>query len=169
GGSNMRGRLGPVHGPVKRAGAGLIRAACGQLRLAPAGRKRLLPKPKACHSLAGTLSERPSIRSSTMPFKVAVVGATGNVGREMLSVLDERQFPASEVHAVASSRSTGSEVSFGERGVLKVKNLEAYDFHGIDIALFSPGAKVSAVHAPRAAEAGAVVIDNTSQFRMDKD
>jgi aspartate-semialdehyde dehydrogenase len=104
-----------------------------------------------------------------MPFKVAVVGATGNVGREMLSVLDERKFPVSEVHAVASSRSTGSEVSFGERGVLKVKNLETYDFHGIDIALFSPGAKVSAVHAPRAAQAGAVVIDNTSQFRMDKD
>src|SRR5690348_15976156 len=104
-----------------------------------------------------------------MPFKVAVVGATGNVGREMLSVLDERKFPASEVHALASSRSIGSEVSFGERGVLKVKNLETYDFHGIDIALFSPGAKVSAVHAPRAGEAGAVVIDNTSQFRMDKD
>ncbi|MGH7032232.1 MAG: aspartate-semialdehyde dehydrogenase, partial [Stellaceae bacterium] len=104
-----------------------------------------------------------------MPFKVAVVGATGNVGREMLSVLDERKFPASEVHALASSRSTGGEVSFGERGVLKVKNLETFDFHGIDIALFSPGAKVSAVHAPRAAQAGAVVIDNTSHFRMDKD
>ena len=104
-----------------------------------------------------------------MSLKVAVVGATGNVGREMLSVLDERKFPASEVHAVASARSIGSEVSFGERGTLKVKNLETYDFRDIDIALFSPGAKVSAVHAPRAAKAGAVVIDNTSHFRMDKD
>jgi aspartate-semialdehyde dehydrogenase len=104
-----------------------------------------------------------------MAFKVAVVGATGNVGREMLSVLAERAFPVSEVHAVASARSAGNEVSFGENDVLKVKNLDTYDFKGVDIALFSPGAKVSAVHAPRAAKAGAVVIDNTSQFRMDRD
>jgi aspartate-semialdehyde dehydrogenase len=104
-----------------------------------------------------------------MAFKVAVVGATGNVGREMLSVLAERAFPVSEVYALASARSAGSEVSFGEDDVLKVKNLEAYDFKGVDIALFSPGAKVSAIHAPRAAKAGAIVIDNTSQFRMDKD
>ncbi|HUZ73281.1 MAG TPA: aspartate-semialdehyde dehydrogenase [Stellaceae bacterium] len=104
-----------------------------------------------------------------MGFKVAVVGATGNVGREMLSILAERKFPVSEVHAVASSRSVGSEVSFGEDAVLKVRDLDTYDFKGIDIALFSPGGKVSAVHAPRAAKAGAVVIDNTSHFRMDKD
>jgi aspartate-semialdehyde dehydrogenase len=104
-----------------------------------------------------------------MGFKVAVVGATGAVGREMLSILAERQFPASEVFAVASERSAGGEVSFGEDDVLKVRDLDKFDFKGVDIGLFSPGAKVSAVHAPRAAKAGTVVIDNTSQFRMDPD
>jgi aspartate-semialdehyde dehydrogenase len=104
-----------------------------------------------------------------MKFKVAVVGATGNVGREMLSILAERHFPVSEVHAVASERSAGAEVSFGDNAVLKVQDLDSYDFRGVDLALFSPGARVSALHAPRAAKAGAVVIDNTSQFRMDKD
>jgi aspartate-semialdehyde dehydrogenase len=104
-----------------------------------------------------------------MSFKVAVVGATGNVGREMLSILAERGVPASEVIAVASERSAGGEVSYGEDDVLKVEDLERFDFRGIDIALFSPGAKVSAVHAPRAAKTGAIVIDNTSQFRMDPD
>ncbi len=104
-----------------------------------------------------------------MGYRVAVVGATGAVGREMLKTLDERKFPASEVAALASGRSTGSEVSFGDKTVLKVQNLEKFDFKGWDIALFSPGAAVSAVHAPRAAEAGCIVIDNTSQFRMDPD
>ncbi len=104
-----------------------------------------------------------------MGYKVAVVGATGNVGREMLAILAERRFPVSEVVAVASERSVGAEVSFGEDDVLKVQDLDRYDFKGVDIALFSPGAKVSAVHAPRAAKAGAVVIDNTSHFRMDPD
>jgi aspartate-semialdehyde dehydrogenase len=104
-----------------------------------------------------------------MGFKVAVVGATGVVGHEMLSILAERDFPADEVFAVASERSAGAEVSFGEDAVLKVRDLDQFDFKGVDIALFSPGAKVSAVHAPRAAKAGAVVIDNTSQFRMDPD
>ena len=104
-----------------------------------------------------------------MGFKVAVVGATGVVGHEMLSILAEREFPADEVIAVASERSAGAEVSFGEDAVLKVQDLDRFDFKGIDIALFSPGAKVSAVHAPRAAKAGAIVIDNTSQFRMDPD
>ncbi len=103
-----------------------------------------------------------------MAYKVAVVGATGNVGREILNVLAERKFPVSEVHAVASQRTAGTEVSFGDNDV-KVEDLDKFDFKGIDIALFSPGAKVSAVHAPRAAKAGAVVIDNTSYFRMDKD
>jgi aspartate-semialdehyde dehydrogenase len=102
-----------------------------------------------------------------MGFKVAVVGATGVVGREMLNILAERDFPASQVCAVASERSVGSEVSFGEDEVLKVQDLDKFDFKGVDIGLFSPGAKVSAVHAPRAAKAGCVVIDNTSQFRMD--
>src|SRR5579859_4873542 len=104
-----------------------------------------------------------------MGYKVAVVGATGAVGREMLKTLAERQFPADEVAAAASGRSTGQEVSYGEKKVLKVQNLETFDFNGWDIGLFSPGASVSAVHAPRAAEAGCVVIDNTSQFRMEPD
>jgi len=104
-----------------------------------------------------------------MAFKLAVVGATGVVGHEILSILAERAFPVSEACAVASERSAGGEVSFGEKQILKVQDLDRFDFKGVDIALFSPGAKVSAVHAPRAAKAGAIVIDNTSQFRMDPD
>ena len=104
-----------------------------------------------------------------MGYRVAVVGATGNVGREMLQILFEREFPIDEVAAVASERSAGREVSFGDDDVLKVQNLECFDFASFDFALFSPGARVSAVHAPRAAKAGCVVIDNTSQFRMDPD
>ena len=104
-----------------------------------------------------------------MGYRVAVVGATGAVGREILKTLAERDFPVDEVAAVASPRSAGQEVSFGEKAVLKVKNLETFDFKGWDIALFSPGAAVSAIHAPRAAAAGCLVIDNTSQFRMEHD
>ena len=104
-----------------------------------------------------------------MGYRVAVVGATGAVGREMLKTLAERNFPVDEVAAVASGRSAGVEVSFGERRVLKVQNLASFDFRGWDIALFSPGASVSALHAPRAASAGCVVIDNTSHFRMEPD
>ncbi|HUC60436.1 MAG TPA: aspartate-semialdehyde dehydrogenase [Alphaproteobacteria bacterium] len=104
-----------------------------------------------------------------MGYRVAVVGATGNVGREMLQILADRDFPADEVIALASERSVGHEVSFGERATLKVRDLATFDFKGTDIVLSSPGAKVSAVHTPRAAKAGAVVIDNTSYFRMDPD
>ncbi len=104
-----------------------------------------------------------------MGYRVAVVGATGNVGRELLALLAERQFPADEVIALASARSVGTEVSFGEDDVLKVQNLETFDFKGVDIVLSSPGASVSKVFAPKAAAAGAVVIDNTSQFRMEPD
>jgi len=104
-----------------------------------------------------------------MAYRVAVVGATGAVGREMLKTLSERNFPVSEVAAVASGRSAGQEVSFGEKTILKVRNLDTFDFTGWDIGLFSPGASVSAIHAPRAASQGCVVIDNTSQFRMDPD
>jgi aspartate-semialdehyde dehydrogenase len=100
-------------------------------------------------------------------FKVAVVGATGNVGREMLSVLAERRFPASEVVALASSRSIGTEVSFGDRR-LKVKALEHYDFRGTDICLMSAGSAVSKVWAPKIAAEGALVIDNASYWRMDR-
>jgi len=104
-----------------------------------------------------------------MAYRVAVVGATGAVGREMLKTLAERNFPIADITAVASARSTGQEVSFGEKKVLKVKNLETFDFTGWDIALFSPGAAISAMHAPRAAKAGCLVIDNTSHFRMEPD
>ena len=104
-----------------------------------------------------------------MGYKVAVVGATGNVGRELLQTLAEREFPADEVVALASERSVGREVSFGEDKTLVVQNLAEYDFAGTDIGLFSPGASVSAKYAPKAAAAGCIVIDNTSQFRMDPD
>ncbi len=104
-----------------------------------------------------------------MGFRVAVVGATGAVGREMLKTLAERDFPVDEVAALASYRSVGQQVSFGEKSVLKVQNTETFDFKGWDIGLFSPGAAISAVQAPRAAAAGCIVIDNTSQFRMEPD
>lgn len=105
-----------------------------------------------------------------MGYRVAVVGATGNVGREMLNILAERQFPLDEVAAVASARSTGDIIDFGDSGQeLKVKNLEHFDFSGWDIALFAAGSEVSKVHAPRAAHAGCTVIDNSSLFRMDPD
>lgn len=103
-----------------------------------------------------------------MGYKVAVVGASGNVGREMLATLTERNFPVDDIVALASSRSAGREVSFGD-DTLKIQDLAKYDFKGTDIVLSSPGAKVSAEFAPRAAAAGAVVIDNTSHFRMDPD
>lgn len=103
-----------------------------------------------------------------MGYRVAVVGATGNVGREMLNILHERQFPATEVIALASKRSVGREVSFGDK-TLKVKALEDFNFTGIDFALFSAGGSVSAKYAPIAAAQGAIVIDNSSHFRMDPD
>jgi len=98
-----------------------------------------------------------------------VVGATGNVGRELLQVLSERDFPADEVVALASSRSVGAEVSYGEDDILKVQNLDTFDFKGTDYVLSSAGSKISAEFAPRATRAGSIVIDNTSQFRMDPD
>lgn len=105
-----------------------------------------------------------------MGYKVAVVGATGNVGREMLTILAEREFPMDEVAAVASSRSTGSEVELGDTGkMLKVKNLEHFDFSEWDIALFAVGSEATKTYAPKAAKAGCVVIDNSSLFRTDPD
>jgi aspartate-semialdehyde dehydrogenase len=100
---------------------------------------------------------------------VAVVGATGNVGREMLNILAERQFPVKDVIPLASERSSGAEISFGEDKVLKVRPLDKFDFKGVDIVLSSAGAKISADFAPKAAAAGAIIIDNTSFFRMDPD
>jgi aspartate-semialdehyde dehydrogenase len=102
-----------------------------------------------------------------MAYKVAVVGATGNVGREMLSVLAERQFPVSEVVALASTRSVGTEVSFGDR-ILKVKALDYFDFKGTDICLMSAGGKVAKEWAPKIVAQGALVIDNSSAWRMDR-
>ena len=101
-------------------------------------------------------------------FNVAVVGATGAVGETMLSILQERHFPVENIVALASSRSAGSTIRFNGKTVV-VEELEKFDFKGIDIGLFSPGASVSKIHAPRAAEAGCVVIDNTSEFRYDDD
>jgi len=99
---------------------------------------------------------------------IAVVGATGAVGESMLSILVERDFPVNDVHAVASSRSAGSKIEFKGRKLL-VEDLETFDFKGIQVGLFSPGAAVSKIYAPKAAAAGCVVIDNTSQFRYDDD
>jgi aspartate-semialdehyde dehydrogenase len=105
-----------------------------------------------------------------MGYRVAVVGATGNVGREILNILAERQFPLDELAAVASSRSTGDVIDFGDSGEeLKVKNLEHFDFKGWDIALFAAGSEVSKIYVPKAAEAGCTVIDNSSLYRMDPD
>src|SRR6201987_5781067 len=103
-----------------------------------------------------------------MGYSVAVVGATGNVGREMLSILAEREFPADEVVALASRKSQGVEVSYGDR-TLKVKALEHYDFSSIDICLMSTGSAVSKEWSPKIAAAGAVVIDNSSCWRYDAD
>lgn len=106
--------------------------------------------------------------SEAKRYKIAVVGATGAVGTTMLEILAERDFPASEVVALASERSAGKRVKYGEQS-LKVQNLDTHDFAGVAIALFSAGGSISAVHAPRAAAAGAIVVDNTSQFRYDDD
>ena len=103
-----------------------------------------------------------------MGYKIAVVGATGNVGREILNILAERTFPADEVIALASGRSIGKEAAYGEASTLKVKGLNDYDFRGIDIALFAAGSAIAAEHGPRVAKAGAVVIDNSSHFRMER-
>ncbi|WP_181705098.1 aspartate-semialdehyde dehydrogenase [Chthonobacter rhizosphaerae] len=103
-----------------------------------------------------------------MGYKVAVVGATGNVGREMLAILDERGFPADEVIALASRRSQGQEVSYGDK-TLKVKALDTFDFSGVDICLMSAGGTVSKEWSPKIGAAGCVVIDNSSAFRMDPD
>src|ERR1044072_3427894 len=101
-----------------------------------------------------------------MGFKVAVVGATGNVGREMLNILDERRFPADEVIAVASGTSRGGEVSFGD-WTLKCKALEHADFSDVDICLMSAGGSVSKEWSPKIGAQGPVVIDNSSTWRMD--
>lgn len=105
-----------------------------------------------------------------MGYRIVVVGATGNVGREILNILAEREFPADEVAAVASSRSHGTMIDFGDSGKeLKVQNIEHFDFTGWDMALFAAGSDVSRVYAPISAKSGCVVIDNSSLYRMDPD
>ena len=105
-----------------------------------------------------------------MAYRVVVVGATGNVGREMLNILAEREFPLDDIAVVASARSTGDEIEFGETGrMLKVKNLEHFDFSGWDIALFAAGSGPTKIYAPKAAAAGCTVIDNSSLYRMEPD
>mgnify|MGYP003627779865 FL=1 len=103
-----------------------------------------------------------------MGYKVVVAGATGNVGREMLNILAERQFPVDEITVLASRRSMGTDVSFGDK-TLKTKDLEQFDFTGWDIAFFAIGSDATKIHAPRAAKAGCVVIDNSSLYRYDAD
>ena len=103
-----------------------------------------------------------------MGYRVVVVGATGNVGREMLNILAEREFPIDEIAALASRRSLGTECSFGDK-TLKCQDLEQFDFTGWDIAFFAIGSDATKVHAPRAAKQGCVVIDNSSLYRYDAD
>ena len=101
-----------------------------------------------------------------MGYKVVVAGATGNVGREMLNILAEREFPVDEIAALASRKSLGTEVSFGDK-TLKTKDLDTFDFTGWDIALFAVGSDATKIYAPKAAAAGCVVIDNSSLYRYD--
>ena len=104
-----------------------------------------------------------------MGYRVVVAGATGAVGREMLQTLAERNFPADEVFALASTNSSGREISYGDDKVLKVQSLETFDFSKADIALFSAGGAISEAYAPKAGAAGCIVIDNSSAFRMADD
>ena len=104
-----------------------------------------------------------------MKYNIAVVGATGAVGREMLRTLAERNFPADKVYALASTRSVGREVSYGDDAVLKVEALESFDFSNAHIALFSAGGDTSKAYADKAGQAGCIVIDNSSAFRMEDD
>ncbi|MDH3264373.1 MAG: aspartate-semialdehyde dehydrogenase, partial [Paracoccaceae bacterium] len=101
-----------------------------------------------------------------MGYRVVVAGATGNVGREMLNILAEREFPVDEIAALASRKSLGTEVSFGDK-TLKTRDLDSFDFEGWDIALFAVGSEATKQYAPKAARAGCVVIDNSSLYRYD--
>ncbi|WP_322894642.1 MULTISPECIES: aspartate-semialdehyde dehydrogenase [unclassified Yoonia] len=103
-----------------------------------------------------------------MGYRIAVVGATGNVGREMLNILHERTFPVDEIVALASRKSLGTEISFGDK-TLKTKDLDTFDFTGWDMALFAVGSEATKIYAPKAAKAGCVVIDNSSLYRYDAD
>ena len=103
-----------------------------------------------------------------MGYRIAIAGATGNVGREILNILSERGFPATEVFGLASRRSQGKEISFGDQ-TLKASAMENFDWSKADIALFACGSSATKEFAPKAAAAGCVVIDNSSLYRMDED
>ena len=117
---------------------------------------------------AKTRALNPQMETKEMGYKVAVVGATGNVGREMLNILADREFPADEVVALASRRSLGTDCAYGDK-TLKTLDLDTYDFTGTDIALFAIGSDATKKYGPKAAAAGAVVIDNSSLYRYDPD
>jgi aspartate-semialdehyde dehydrogenase len=102
-------------------------------------------------------------------YDIAVVGATGNVGRQMLTLLEERKFPIRSIVALASARSVGKEISFGEEKILKVQDVQHFDFSSCQLALFSPGSQASSIYAPKAVAQGCWVIDNSSYFRMHTD
>src|SRR3546814_18204901 len=105
-----------------------------------------------------------------MGYRIVVAGATGNVGREVLAILAEREFPIDELAAVASSRSQGTDVEIGDSGrTVKCQNIDNFDWAGWDMAIFAIGSDATAIHAPKAAAAGCVVIDNSSLYRMDTD
>ena len=161
GGGRLRLR-GGVQPGVQEAGRGAARrVAAGAAR--PGG----LSRPKArLHSPRKAARGGAEFRRSVMGYRVAVVGATGNVGREMLNILAEREFPVDEIVALASRKSLGSECSFGER-TLKTLDLDGFDFAGWDIALFAIGSDATKKYAPIAAKAGCVVIDNSSLYRYD--
>jgi aspartate-semialdehyde dehydrogenase len=114
------------------------------------------------------LMVKDNYRRTPMGYKVVVAGATGNVGREMLNILAEREFPVDEIVALASRKSLGTEISFGDK-TLKTKDLDTFDFTGWDIALFAVGSDATKIYAPKAAAAGCVVIDNSSLYRYDAD
>ncbi|MEL8056072.1 MAG: aspartate-semialdehyde dehydrogenase, partial [Pseudomonadota bacterium] len=103
-----------------------------------------------------------------MSLRVAVIGATGNVGRELFNIMDERKFPATKVHAVASRRSLGKKCSYGDKTLL-AEDLEQFDFSTVDLVLMSAGGSVSKEWSPKIAAAGAIVVDNSSAWRMDPD
>ena len=100
-------------------------------------------------------------------YNIAVVGATGNVGREIINILEQREFPIDKLFLLASSKSKGKKINFGDNEII-VEDLAEFDFSKTDIGLFSPGGKISSVFAPKAAAAGCIVIDNTSYFRMQE-
>lgn len=114
------------------------------------------------------LFDADTLQEGQMGYRIVVVGATGNVGREMLNILDEREFPVDEIAVLASRRSLGTEVSFGDK-TLKTQDLATFDFTGWDIALFAVGSEATKEFAPKAAKAGCVVIDNSSLYRYDPD